>query len=117
MPSEVGVAYLFPTITGNDSEQGGATKVKWEWLGDSGRWSSYADDVSDTLTKGFVSGKEELMVSVAKSVRMKIRFKNGMNQSNVSTGWSRDIRCVPVGGGDEQTKGLWEWQEGGAWKR
>ena len=100
----------------SSKEEDEVKKVKWEWLGDNGRWSRYADDVNKTLTKSFMSGKDEITTSVARNVKMKIKFKDSMSQQNISTGWSRDIRCI-----GEETEGaekaLWEWQEGGVWKR
>ena len=45
---------------------------------------------------------------------MKVRF-GVMTQMNVSTGWQRNVRCVPSRGSREE-KGKWEWQdEHGSW--
>jgi hypothetical protein len=103
------------------SEEGGSSAakrkklVKWEWLGDGNTWTPYADDINDEIIEAFVGGNDELIVSVAKGVKMKIKLDH-MVQTNTSTGWPRDIRCVP--NDDSAPKlGQWEWQVGGAWKR
>uniref|UniRef100_A0A1X7UIB7 Poly [ADP-ribose] polymerase n=1 Tax=Amphimedon queenslandica TaxID=400682 RepID=A0A1X7UIB7_AMPQE len=100
----------------SEGEEGQVKKVKWEWLGDNGRWSQYADDVGETLTKSFMSGKDEITTSVARNVKMKIKFKDSMSQQNISTGWSRNIRCIGEAN-EGAEKALWEWEEGGVWKR
>lgn len=93
--------------------------VKWEWLGDGGKWTPYSDTLSDKLTDSFTSGANEVTMSVSHGVKMKIKFKN-MTQSNVSTGWPRDVRCVPLqegGSSGHYQSSVWEWEEGGVWKR
>ena len=88
--------------------------VKWEWLGDGGKWNQYSDKSSQDLTEAFVAGKEDVVVGVAPRVKMRARF-NAMTQSNVSTGWQRDLRCV------EDTPNykppIWKWEESGEWER
>lgn len=86
--------------------------VKWEWLGDGGKWMSYSEEISEKLTDLFVSGVDEVTIPVSQGVKMKIRFKS-MTQCNISTGWARDIHCIS----DSDQSPAWEWEEGGVWKR
>ena len=45
-----------------------------------------------------------MIFSVAPGVKMKARFET-MTQSNMSTGWQRDIRCL----GNNSEEPVWEW--------
>ena len=76
------------------------------------------DDVNDTLTNSFVSGADEITTSVSERVKMKIQYKQ-MCQRNVTTGWSRDIRCVSRDQADTQSSNVeWEWEDmNGVWER
>lgn len=56
-----------------------------------------------------------MTMAVTKGVKMKIRFRT-MSQVNVTTGWPRDIRCIPIGTTNYKPS-VWEWNEGGVWKR
>lgn len=91
--------------------------LKWEWLGDGGKWNQYSDTLGDKLTDSFINGEEEVILPVAPGVKMKVRFPS-MAQMNVSTGYQRDLRCVPLD--DESTdykESVWEWEDTGTWKR
>ena len=81
--------------------------VRWEWLGDAGKWNKYSDENSEQLTAEFVGGKDEAVVNVAPGVKMKARF-NMMTQSNMSTGWQRDLRCISSDH-HYSPPAVWEW--------
>ena len=80
--------------------------VVWEWEGDGGRWSQYSQTHADEITDALASGEEEVTLQITPAVKMKIRF-TAMTQMNVSTGWQRNLRCLP----QKATTGFWEFQE------
>lgn len=104
---------------GSEDEGSSASKkvktVQWEWLGDGGKWTQYSEEHNEKLIDSFCVGADEVTIPVAKGVKMKIKFRT-MSQANVATGWPRDIRCVPTGATDYKPS-VWEWNEGGVWKR
>ena len=66
------------------------------------------------LSGALLKGDGDVTIQVATNVKLKIRFAT-MTQMNVSTGWQRNVRCVPSRGSREE-KGKWEWQdEHGSW--
>ena len=88
--------------------------VHWEWEGDGGKWIRYSNAHSQKLMEAMTKGDEELTLRVSPGVKMRVRFAL-MTQTNVSTGWQHDVRCVaadPV----HQKQGVWERQDGdGTW--
>lgn len=88
--------------------------VTWQWEGDGGKWTNYESSLGQQLTTALLKGDQDAVFQVAPSVKLKVRFTT-MTQMNVSTGWQRNIRCVPSRGSREE-KGKWEWQdEHGKW--
>ena len=88
--------------------------VTWQWEGDGGKWTNYDSSLGTQLTTALLKGDRDITVQVATNVKLKVRF-GMMTQMNVSTGWQRNVRCVPSRGSREE-KGKWEWQdEHGKW--
>ena len=83
--------------------------VTWQWEGDGGKWTNYNSTLGQQLTTALLLGNRDVVVQVAATVKLKVRFAT-MTQMNVSTGWQRNIRCVPSRGSREE-KGKWEWQD------
>ena len=59
------------------------------------------------------------VLQVAPSVTLKVEFRK-MTQTNTTTGWQRDVRCIPTPSGDHTPsptpQGQFEWQdEHGRW--
>lgn len=77
----------------------------WEWLGDDGRWIRYSVAHTHKLTAAMEKGEEEVVVRVAPGVKMAVRFAS-MTQTNMSTGWQRDIRCTL----DESAGAIGKWE-------
>lgn len=90
--------------------------VTWEWEGDGGKWSPFSADHSQSLSEALISGDSDVTVQVAESVKMKIRF-DSMTQTNVKTGWQRNVRCAPSSRSDStDTQTVWEWEnDRGEW--
>ena len=61
------------------------------------------------LSTALLKGDRDITLQVATSVKLKVRFGT-MTQTNISTGWQRNVRCVPSSGSREE-KGKWEWQD------
>ena len=91
-----------------------ANTVHWEWEGDDGKWIRYSNAHSQKLVDAMTRGAEELTLRVTPGVKMRVRFSL-MTQSNVSTGWQRNVRCVVVSPTHHE-QGVWERQDNdGAW--
>ena len=80
----------------------------WEWEDDGGRWNQYAPGHSQSLTSALIKGDTDVTLQVAPSVKMRVRF-DAMTQMNVSTGWQRNVRCLPPSG--SLTTGVWEFHD------
>ncbi|CAI8050123.1 Poly [ADP-ribose] polymerase 2 [Geodia barretti] len=90
--------------------------VTWEWEGDGGKWSQFSANHSRLLSEALINGDSDVSVQVAQSVKMKIRF-DSMTQTNVGTGWQRNVRCAsPSQSGSPDTQTVWEWEnDRGEW--
>lgn len=89
--------------------------VTWQWEGDRGKWTNYEASVGRQVTAALLKGDGDVTVQVAPGVQMKVRFGT-MSQMNVTTGWQRNVRCVPASRGSREEKGKWEWEdEHGKW--
>ena len=94
--------------------------VIWEWEGDGGKWTPFSNDHSRILCEALTNGDEDVTLQVSTGVKMRIRF-DAMTQTNVRTGWQRNIRCVspPTSSPSPPSSGthnVWEWQsDDGTW--
>lgn len=113
----------FPGTAPREDEEGSEEKLQkvapgvvWEWEGDGGIWSQYSAKHCQMLSSALVNDDKELTLEVAADVKMKIRF-DAMTQTNVATGWQRNIRCtLPTSTSGGQSV-FWEWEDsGGEWK-
>ena len=84
-------------------------KVTWEWEEDGGKWSQFSADHSRLLSEALANGESVVTFQVAKTVKMKICF-DMMTQSNVKTGWQRNVRCTPLRPGSSDSQTAWEWE-------
>ena len=85
------------------------SKVIWEWEGDKGKWTSYDQPHAVEITKALTGGEDTVTLQVAPTVKLNIALSS-MTQTNVATGWQRNVRCHSSGCGQ------WEWQnEQGVW--
>ena len=58
-----------------------------------------------------------MTLKVTTSVKMKVRFE-AMTQTNVGTGWQRNVRCVKASSSSTSSKNqsVWEWErDDGNW--
>ena len=95
-----------------------APGVTWEWEGDGGQWTAFSVEHSKTLSESLMNGEGDITLQVSKTIKMKICFE-AMTQTNVRTGWQRNIRCVPPSVTPGPSGGAqhgWEWEnDGGEW--
>ena len=98
------------------SEVGPSGVVVWEWEGDGGKWSAYSAEHCKLLSDGLSEGEGSVTLQVSATVKMRVRF-DGMSQTNVSTGWQRNVRCIPTSSSDPPGAAtVWEWlSEDGEW--
>lgn len=111
----------FPGGSPREDEEGSEEKLQkvapgviWEWEGDGGVWSSYSTKHCQALSSALVKDEKEMTLQVTPEVKMKIRF-DAMTQTNVATGWQRNIRCTLAP--SASSPGVWEWEDsGGEWR-
>ncbi len=93
----------------DDVEDEGSKVICWEWEGDKGQWTSYDHSHAAEITKALTGGEDNVTLQVASTVKLNISLSS-MTQTNVATGWQRNVRCHSSGCGQ------WEWQnEHGVW--
>lgn len=86
--------------------------VQWEWEGDKGTWTRYAENMNEEITVAHNSKKKMVEFTVGKNVVIQVKLDK-MVQKNKTTGWERRIRCCLKEGEDFF---IWQWQdEKGGW--
>lgn len=70
-------------------------KYQWSWADDSGGFSPYPPDISDSLTDTFVSSPRGSYTCIIRGYRYTINFRT-MFQTNCSTGYRRKVQRVPI---------------------
>lgn len=113
----------FPGASPRYDEEGSEEKLQkvapgviWEWEGDGGIWSSYSAKHCQALSNALVKDEKEVTLQVTSEVKMKIRF-DAMTQTNVATGWQRNVRCtLAPSTSSPGVQSVWEWEDsGGEW--
>lgn len=114
----------FPGASPREDEEGSEEKIQkvapgviWEWEGDGGVWGSYSAKHCQALSSALVKDEKELTLKVTSEVKMKVRF-DGMTQTNVATGWQRNIRCtLSPSTSSPGVQNVWEWEDSdGDWR-
>ena len=74
-----------------------------------GAWQSYSYDMATKLTDGFLNRASHIDLVIAAGRKVRVEFAK-MCQINMTTGWQRNVRCIPLDPTYQYSQ-FWQWQD------